>query len=167
MDFGIFMRPGHYSWNHNRALIEAAEAAGFRYVWFGDSHLIWQEVSPYLTLAAMQSETLRFGSLVTNPVTRHPTVMASTIATLNERSNGRAILGLGRGDSAVRTLGLDPMRMAAFRTVSQQIKALCRGDAFNSMVCLSSSHGSLNPYRCSWPLMARECCNSQAKSRMA
>lgn len=129
MDFGIFIRPGHYAWNHTRALIEAAEAAGFRYVWFGDSHLIWQEVSPYLTLVAMQSETLRFGPLVTNPVTRHPTVMASTIATLNELSNGRAILGLGRGDSAVRTLGLDPMRVAAFRTVSQQIKALCRGDA--------------------------------------
>ncbi len=72
MDFGIFIRPGHYSWDHTCTLIQAAEAAGFRYVWFGDSHLIWQEVSPYLTLAAMQSETLRFGPLVTNPVTRHP-----------------------------------------------------------------------------------------------
>ncbi len=129
MDFGIFIRPGHYSWDHTRSLIEAAEAAGFSYVWFGDSHLIWHDVSPYLTLAAMHSETLRFGPLVTNPVTRHPTVMASTLATLNEISNGRAVLGLGRGDSAVRTLGLDPMRVAAFRTVSRQLKALCRGDA--------------------------------------
>jgi alkanesulfonate monooxygenase SsuD/methylene tetrahydromethanopterin reductase-like flavin-dependent oxidoreductase (luciferase family) len=76
----------------------------------------------------MQSNTLRFGPLVTNPVTRHPTVMASTMATLNEISNGRAILGLGRGDSAVRTLGLTPMRVEAFRTVSQQMQALCRGE---------------------------------------
>jgi probable F420-dependent oxidoreductase len=129
MDFGIFVRPGHYSWDHTSALIQAAEAAGFHDVWFGDSHLIWQEVSPYLTLAAMQSETLRFGPLVTNPVTRHPTVMASTMATLNELSNGRARLGLGRGDSAVRTLGLEPMRVETFRTVSQQIKALCCGHA--------------------------------------
>jgi probable F420-dependent oxidoreductase len=128
MDFGIFIRPGHYSWPHTRILVQAAEAAGFRYVWFGDSHLIWQEVSPYLTLAAMHSETLRVGPLVTNPVTRHPTVMASTMATLNELSNGRAILGLGRGDSAVRTLGLAPMPVAAFRTVSQQMRALCQGE---------------------------------------
>ena len=129
MDFGIFIRPGAYALDHTCALIQAAEAAGFHSVWFGDSHLIWHEVSPYLTLAALQSETLRFGPLVTNPVTRHPTVMASTMATLNELSNGRALLGLGRGDSGVRTLGLAPVRLEAFRTVSQQIKALCRGDA--------------------------------------
>ena len=128
MDFGIFIRPGHYSWQHTRALLQAAETAGFRYAWFGDSHLIWQEVSPYLTLAAMHSETLHVGPLVTNPITRHPTVMASTMATLNMLSNGRVILGLGRGDSAVRTLGLAPMPVAAFRTVSQQMRALCRGE---------------------------------------
>lgn len=128
MDFGIFMRPGHYTWPHTQALLRAAEAAGFRYAWFGDSHLIWQEVSPYLALAAMQSETLRVGPLVTNPVTRHPTVVASMMATLSELSNGRAVLGLGRGDSAVRTLGLTPMPVVAFRTASRQVRALCRGD---------------------------------------
>jgi probable F420-dependent oxidoreductase len=128
MDFGIFIRPGHYPWQHTRAILQAAEAAGFRFAWFGDSHLIWHEVSPYLTLAAMQSETLHVGPLVTNPVTRHPTVIASLMATLNEVSNGRAVLGLGRGDSAVRTLGLAPMSVAAFRTVSQQLRALCQGE---------------------------------------
>ncbi len=127
MDFGIFIRPGQYAWDHTKALIRAAETAGFRYVWFGDSHLIWQEVTPYLTIAAMQSDTLRFGPLVTNPVTRHPTVMASAMATLNELSNGRALLGLGRGDSAVRTLGLKPMPLREFQDVSRQVLALCQG----------------------------------------
>lgn len=131
MEFGIFIRPGHYTWSHTRALVQATEAAGFRYAWFGDSHLIWQEVSPYLTMAAMASETLRIGPLVTNPVTRHPTVMASTMATLNEISNGRAILGLGRGDSAVRSMGLSPMPVARFRTISQQMQALCRGETID------------------------------------
>jgi probable F420-dependent oxidoreductase len=128
MDFGIFIRPGHYTWQHTRVILQAAEAAGFCFAWFGDSHLIWHEVSPYLTLAAMHSETLHVGPLVTNPVTRHPTVIASMMATLNEVSNGRAVLGVGRGDSAVRTLGLAPMSVAAFRTVSQQLRALCRGE---------------------------------------
>lgn len=138
MDFGIFIRPGHYSWQHTRALVQAAEAAGFRYVWFGDSHVIWQEVTPYLTLAAMHSDTLHIGPLVANPLTRHPTVMASSIATLNEVSNGRAILGLGRGDSAVRTLGLAPMPVASFRRASQQMQALCRGETVElngTLVC--------------------------------
>ena len=62
MDFGIFIRPGHYTWQHTRAVLQAAEAAGFRFAWFGDSHLIWHEVSPYLTLAAMQSEKLHIGA---------------------------------------------------------------------------------------------------------
>ena len=124
MDFGIFIRPGAYAWDHTCALIQAAESAGFHYVWFGDSHLIWHEVSPYLTLAALQSETLRFGPLVTNPVTRHPTVMASTMGTLNELSNGRALLGLGRGDSAVVWIELqraqpkaESVRPVPFRSV--------------------------------------------------
>ncbi len=128
MDFGILIRPGHYSLSHTRALLRTAERAGFCYVWFADSHLIWQEVTPYLSLAALESPSLRFGPLVTNPVTRHPTVVASSLATLNELSDGRAILGLGRGDSAVRTLGLSPMRVTEFRTVSLQMRALCRGE---------------------------------------
>src|SRR6478609_7372229 len=96
LKFGVMLRPGHFPFPHMLTTMRVAEDAGFEFMWFGDSHLIWQEVSPYLAV----------GPLVSNPVTRHPTVMASMIATIAQLYEGRAVLGVGRGDSAVRALGL-------------------------------------------------------------
>ena len=111
LKFGVMLRPGHFPFSHMLTCMRVAEDAGFQFMWFGDSHLIWQEVSPYLAAAASGSRRLTVGPLVSNPVTRHPTVMASMIATIAQLYDGRAVLGVGRGDSAVRT-----------------IRALCRGE---------------------------------------
>ena len=46
---------------------------------------------------------------VTNPATRHPAALATAIATVQEESGGRAILGIGRGDTALFHLGRTPM----------------------------------------------------------
>ena len=81
--------------SHMLTCMRVAEDAGFGFVWFGDSHLIWQEVSPYLTAAAMSTTRLTVGPLVSNPVTRHPTVMASMMATIAQLYDGRAVLGVG------------------------------------------------------------------------
>jgi alkanesulfonate monooxygenase SsuD/methylene tetrahydromethanopterin reductase-like flavin-dependent oxidoreductase (luciferase family) len=122
-------RPGAFPLPHMVTCIAAAEAAGFDTVWFGDSHLIWHEVGPYLAVAARSTTRMRVGPLVANPVTRHPTVVASAIATLAELFDGRAVLGIGRGDSAVRTLGLRPMKVDDFRQALRLVRALCRGDS--------------------------------------
>ena len=114
LKFGVMLRPGHFPFSHMLTCMRVAEDAGFGFMWFGDSHLIWQEVSPYLTAAASATR-LTVGPLVSNPVTRHPTVMASMMATIAQLYDGRAVLGVGRGDSAVRTLGLPPMPVAQFR----------------------------------------------------
>ena len=50
-----------------------------------------------------------FGVAVTNPVTRHVSITASVNATLAQLHPGRVVLGMGRGDNAVRTLGLKPV----------------------------------------------------------
>jgi probable F420-dependent oxidoreductase len=121
------LRPGHFPFPHMLTSLRVAEDAGFEYLWFGDSHLIWQEVSPYLAAAAATTR-LTVGPLVSNPVTRHPTVMASMMATLAQLHGGRAVLGVGRGDSAVRTLGLAPMPVPQFREALRTLRALCRGD---------------------------------------
>src|SRR3989449_1098015 len=115
VSFGLMFRPGHFPLPHMLACMKVAEDVGFDHVWFGDSHLIWHEVGPYLTAAAMSTTRMRVGPLVSNPVTRHPTVVASALATLAQLFEGRAVLGIGRGDSAVRTLGLAPMKLAEFR----------------------------------------------------
>ena len=122
-------RPGHFPLPHMLACMKVAEDVGFDHVWFGDSHLIWHEVGPYLTAAAMSTTWMRVGPLVSNPVTRHPTVVASMLATLGQLFEGRAVLGIGRGDSAVRTLGLPPMKLAEFRDAVRLMRRLCRGEA--------------------------------------
>src|SRR5581483_10937250 len=128
LKFGVMLRPGHFPFSHMLTTMRVAEDAGFEFMWFGDSHLIWQEVSPYLSAAAAGSRRLTVGPLVSNPVTRHPTVMASMVATIAQLYEGRAVLGVGRGDSAVRTLGLPPMSVKQFRQALRTIRALCRGE---------------------------------------
>ena len=129
VSFGIMLRPGQFPFSHVIACMKTAEAVGFDHLWFGDSHVIWHEVGPYLTAATMSTTRMRVGPLVANPVTRHPTVVASTMATLAELSEGRAVLGLGRGDSAVRAMGLAPMKLAEFRDAFRLVRRLCRGEA--------------------------------------
>lgn len=128
VSFGVMFRPGQFPLSHVTECLRVAERAGFDHAWFGDSHLIWHETGPYLAAAALATSRLRVGPLVANPVTRHPTVVASSLATLAQLFDGRAVLGLGRGDSAVRTLGLAPMALEEFRAALQLIRGLCRGE---------------------------------------
>ncbi len=104
-----------------------AESVGFTHGWIPDSHIIWSECFQYLTLCAEATESMKLGTMVTSPVTRHETVVASSISTLDEISGGRAILGLGRGDSAVRTLGMKPARVDDFKISVERMIRLCRG----------------------------------------
>jgi 5,10-methylenetetrahydromethanopterin reductase len=71
---------------------------------------------PYvlLALAAAATSGLKLATGVTNPLTRHPATMATAIATVQAGSKGRAILGIGRGDSSLAHLGLAPVTPSAF-----------------------------------------------------
>ena len=108
MDFGFTLKPEH-SIERTIALTQQAEAAGFSYGWLFDSHILWKDVYPLLTLMAVNTETMRLGTCVTNPATRDITVTASVLATLDHISGGRMDLGIGRGDSAQRVLGKGPV----------------------------------------------------------
>jgi probable F420-dependent oxidoreductase len=108
-------------------LLRLAEEHGFDWGWTYDSHILWQESIPLLTLAAANTTTLRLGHCVTNPGTREPTVLASAYATLNEISNGRMFMGIGRGDSSRRVIGLEPVKMAEFERSLRMIKDLMNG----------------------------------------
>ena len=88
---------------------QQAEAAGFEYGWIFDSHVLWKEPYPLLTLMANATKKMRLGPCVTNPAVRDLTVTASLFATLNLISGGRMELGIGRGDSSRRVLGKKPV----------------------------------------------------------
>src|SRR5213593_710291 len=93
------------------ALTRQAEDAGFAYGWIFDSHVLWQDPYPLLTLMAANTRRMRFGTCVTNPVVRDPTVTASLLATLNRISAGRMDCGIGRGDSStVHSAGGDTIQ---------------------------------------------------------
>ncbi len=108
-------------------LLQLAESHGFEYGWTYDSHLLWQESFPLLTLAAQATSTMKLGHCVTNPGTREPTVLASGYATLHDISDGRMVMGIGRGDSARRTIGQQPVKVAEFERRLAMIKDFMNG----------------------------------------
>jgi 5,10-methylenetetrahydromethanopterin reductase len=108
-------------------LARVCEESGSSHIWVGDSHLIWREA--YVNMAAMLLNTSRvkFGTGVTNPLTRHPSVVASAYATLEEYAPGRMIVGIGLGDSSVETMGMKPSTLANFEKSLKQMRELFAG----------------------------------------
>jgi 5,10-methylenetetrahydromethanopterin reductase len=101
-----------------------AEQLGFEAIFFADSHM--NNVDPYQALAmcAVKTKTIRFGTAVTNMVYRDPTVTANSFATLNEISEGRAVIGLGTGDGPVYSLGRTATRLTDFEKGLSTIRDL-------------------------------------------
>ena len=126
MQFGFTLKPDH-SIERTVALARQAEAAGFDYGWLFDSHVLWRDPYPLLTVMAQATTRLRLGTCVTNPATREPSVTASTLAVLEELSGGRMDLGIGRGDSARRVLGKGPTTMKDLEEAVHAIRALVEG----------------------------------------
>jgi len=109
--------------------VRRAEALGWDAAFQPDSQL--RRRDPYVLLAAAARATTRItlGLLLANPVTRHPTVTASSVATLDELAPGRILLGWGAGDTAVRLAGLRPARVAELAAATRLVRALLRGEA--------------------------------------
>ncbi|GGN81945.1 LLM class F420-dependent oxidoreductase [Actinoplanes lobatus] len=105
-----------------------AEAAGFSHFWTFDSHVLWQEPNVVYSAILGATERIVVGPMVTNPGTRDWTVTASTFATLNEMYGNRTICGIGRGDSALRVLGLAPQTLGQLRESVLAIKGLANGE---------------------------------------
>ncbi len=104
-----------------------AEAAGWDGLAVTDSQNLVGD--PFVSLALMARATtrLRLMTGVTNPATRHPAALATAIATVQEESDGRAVLGIGRGDTALFHLGRPPMAVAAFATALTEVHTYLNG----------------------------------------
>ncbi|HEY7025775.1 MAG TPA: TIGR03842 family LLM class F420-dependent oxidoreductase [Candidatus Limnocylindrales bacterium] len=126
MDFGFTLKPDH-PYQRAISLTQQAEAVGFRYGWMFDSHVLWRDPYPLLTVMALNTSKMRLGTCVTNPATRDPSVTASALATLNEISGGRMDLGIGRGDSARRVMGKPPTTLARLEEATKLIRSLVEG----------------------------------------
>jgi probable F420-dependent oxidoreductase len=108
-------------------LARQADAAGFGYGWMFDSHVLWQEPYPLLTLMAANTKHLRVGTCVTNPVVRDPSVTASLLATMNRISGGRMDMAIGRGDSSRRVMGKKPTTVENMEAAIRVVRDLTAG----------------------------------------
>ena len=126
MRFGITIKPD-MPVERMVALTRQAEAAGVQYGWIFDSHILWLEPYPLLTLMACNTTNMRLGTCVTNPATRDITVTSSLFATLNLISGGRMQLGIGRGDSSRRVLGKKPVGAGDLERAVKTFRELTAG----------------------------------------
>ena len=126
LEFGVTVLPDP-PYKRFLELISLAEQHGFHYGWTYDSHILWQESYATLALAADRTERIKLGHFVTNPGIRDPTVTASWYATMQDISNGRMVMGIGRGDSSRRVVGLKPVRVAEFERRCAMLKDLMNG----------------------------------------
>ena len=126
MKFGVTLLPTSYE--SFRQHVRLAESVGFDHIGVADSQSLFRELIVSLTVAAMDTERVHLGPSVTNPLTRHPAVLASAIASLNELSGGRAFLGIGTGDSAILNLGLRPARLATLREYIAALRSFMAGE---------------------------------------
>jgi 5,10-methylenetetrahydromethanopterin reductase len=109
------------------ALAEEVERLGYRYLWVNDERL---ERDPFTVLAAMAQRTdrIRLGPGVTNPYSRHPALIATATATLDELSGGRAVLGMGAGGTNHRALGIERRApVTALRDAIELVRGLWAG----------------------------------------
>jgi probable F420-dependent oxidoreductase len=128
MDFGITIKPD-ITIDRIVSLTRHAESVGFQHGWIFDSHVIWMEPFPLLTLMAANTKKMHLGTCVTNPAVRDVTVASSLFATLNVASHGRMQMGIGRGDSSRRVLGKKPTTLETLEEFVKTFRELNAGRA--------------------------------------
>ena len=105
---------------------QLAESLGYETVWITDSHLICRELWVTLAACALGTTRIKLGTGVTVPHTRHWSVAASAIASLEELAPGRVLLGIGTGGSSAETMGLSVQRAARLATLDTMVTSIRR-----------------------------------------
>lgn len=109
--------------------VRRAESLGWDAAWIPDSQLRRRDTYVMLAAAAQSTERITLGTLLANPMNRHPTVTAGSIATIDELAPGRTVLGWGVGDTAVRLAGMRPARIAELEASTRLMRALLDGES--------------------------------------
>ena len=113
------------------AVAEQAEERGFDGLLLADSQNLVGDPFVALGILARSTTRLGLGTGIVNPVTRHPAVVASAMASLQLETGGRAALGVGRGDSSLAQIGLRPPSTAHLGRFVEHVRALLRGDTID------------------------------------
>jgi 5,10-methylenetetrahydromethanopterin reductase len=107
------------------------EQLGYDFLWVTDSSLHARYPYSYLTLAAVNTESIRIGTNCTHPFTRHPAVNLNACVTVNEISGGRMIIGVGAGDAPCVEVGHPIAKMRQLEEWIQFARRLLTGEKFS------------------------------------
>ena len=116
------------SFQNMRPIALASERAGLHSIAIADSPLISRELFMSCAECLHETKSLNVMTAVTNPLTRHPSVAASAIATLCEMAPGRLLVGIATGDSAAWGAGLRPAKVSVLSDYIVALKQLLRGE---------------------------------------
>jgi 5,10-methylenetetrahydromethanopterin reductase len=109
-------------------LIEDIEAAGFDGAGILDSQLLSRDTFVILGQAAAHTSRLTLFPAVTNPFTRHASVLAGAIRTVEELAPGRVKLVIGTGYTSASTIGRRPASLDEMRACFRTVRALLAGE---------------------------------------
>lgn len=108
--------------------VRTAEDLGASLIGTGDSAPLFHDPFLLMNMIAERSHRAMLGTVMTVPGIRHPAVLAATLATLQEVSNGRAFLGIGTGNFGLTELKEAPWPLDRFVDYALAVRALARGD---------------------------------------
>lgn len=106
----------------------ALERWGWDALWAIDSQQLYTDLYVTLTACARATDDLTLAPGITNPESRHPSVTANAIASLDQVADGRTVLGIGAGDSAVYSIGRRPAAVDELAVSAEKVRRLLRGD---------------------------------------
>jgi 5,10-methylenetetrahydromethanopterin reductase len=129
------------TWDNMSRVANAVEQNGLYGVGIADSPMVERDMHLACAAAALSTNNTKIVTGVTNPVTRHPSVMASAFAQLEELAPDRVVCGIATGDSALWGVGLKPAKLADLREYILTLKALLRGE---------EAHWQGNSFRANW-----------------
>ena len=151
---GLLALPSHPA-GRLAELAQLAERTGYDYLWLADERF-FREVYASLTFCALRTQRIKLGPCVTDPYSRHPALTAMAIATLDELSGQRAVLGLGAGVSGFRELGIARDKPGVgLREAVDVIRQLLAGETVTypgSVVRVDGAHLDFKPVRAEIPM---------------
>lgn len=110
-----------------REWLRVAERAKFEMITVGDSQSLWADPFVAMAFAAEVTNAPNIAVTVSNPQTRHPAVVASSLVALQQLSGGRIRYGFSSGDSALRNIGVPPASLSQLREFGVAVRELCAG----------------------------------------
>lgn len=127
MKFGVGLWQG-IAGTDLAGVVRMCEEVGYSHVWYAN-HKLYRDMFVGLTVAALNSKRMEVGTFVAEPYSFHPGQIAAAIATIDELTDGRAILGFGAGGGTLRELGIERRRITRFMRESiDVVHGLLRGE---------------------------------------